>query len=112
METLKNWWRGANHLLWLLSLAIGLVMTWLVNVVPAVTAVVRVGLVYCLLNAAFAVWTGWALRDRPRGWQLLVFPCSYLIGSSLFGAQYSLFFAPAYLALAYLTWSMIRTSHK
>lgn len=111
METLKKWWRGADRRLWVLSLLIGLVMTWLINVVPVVTAVVRVGLVYCLLNGGFAVWCGWELRARSRGWQLLVFPVWFLIASYLFGAQYSMFFAPAYLAVSYLTWSMNRASH-
>ena len=105
MKSLKSLWQRADRRLWVLSILIGFVVTWLVNIVPFINKVERFAVFYLLLYGAFAIWTGFTLQNRRRCWQAFVFPAAHL-----FGPKYSLYFAPAYLAVAYLAWSMVRAN--
>ncbi|MEK1322545.1 MAG: hypothetical protein ACFWUH_02415 [Limosilactobacillus fermentum] len=110
MKSLKSLWQRADRRLWVLSILIGFVVTWLVNIVPFINKVERFAVFYLLLYGAFAIWTGFNLQNRRRCWQAFVFPVSFLLAAHLFGPKYSLYFAPAYLAVAYLAWSMVRAN--
>ena len=88
MKSLKSLWQRADRRLWVLSILI----------------------FYLLLYGAFAIWTGFTLQNLRRCWQAFVFPVSFLLAAHLFGPKYSLYFAPAYLAVAYLAWSMVRAN--
>lgn len=109
MKSLKSLWQRADRRLWVLSILVGFGLTWLVNVLPFIDKVARFVIFYLVIYGAFAIWTGLALTKEPRCWRAFIFPVCFLVAAYLFGPRYSLYFAPAYLAIAYLAWSMART---
>ena len=55
MKSLKSLWQRADRRLWVLSILIGFVVTWLVNIVPFINKVERFAVFYLLLYGAFAI---------------------------------------------------------
>lgn len=104
---MKKAWQRLDKRLWLLSVLIGVGLTLILDKLPFITRVVMVEFSLILINGFFSIWTGyWIYKHRGKWFELFIFPLLYLITAYFFMPHYTYYFALAYLALAYLSWSL------
>jgi len=97
---------------WILGAGLGFIVTWLAYTLPFINSVIRVGVIFIIVNIIACIWLGFHLSSHARGWQLLVFPIWFLLAVFLFGARYTWYLPLVYLAISYLAWSMKRSQTK
>lgn len=107
MNFMKRIWQKIDKQLWLWSIVVGLVLTFIVTKLPFLTRVTMVEFVLILINGGFSIWTGYRIYQKQGHWgELFIFPLLYLVMAYFFMPNYTYYFGIAYLALAYLSWSL------
>ncbi|MBD5806565.1 hypothetical protein EAI26_09285 [Lactobacillus sp. 0.1XD8-4] len=107
MNFMKKAWQRLDKQLWLSSILVGMVLTLIIDKLPFVTRVAMVELILILVNGLFSIWTGyWIYKHQGKWLELFIFPFFYFITAYFFMPRYTYYFALAYLALAYLSWSL------
>lgn len=111
MQKFKKVWQKYDLSIWVGSLFIALV-AWLANrlvKLPHIRRSQMVLLSWLIINGCFALWVGIHVKQRTSGWwKLFVFPLIYALVAFFSMPRYSLYLAPAYLALSYLAWAMTK----
>lgn len=97
-----------NWVIWLGSIAFGLILTALCAKLPFVSRVTMMWLDLIIINGIFCIWLGRNLSNKSKPWELFIFPVLFLIGGYLFTPRYMWYFALIYLGVSYLSWSMSR----
>ncbi|MGY0291599.1 hypothetical protein [Limosilactobacillus fermentum] len=106
---MKSLWQRADRRLWVLSILIGFVVTWLVNIVPFINRVERFAVFSCSGTGPLQFGLGSPFKTGA-GVGKPCLPGQFSAGGPPVGPKYSLYFAPAYLAVAYLAWSIVRAN--
>lgn len=107
MNFMKSLWQNIDKQLWIGCIAIGFILTFVVTKLPFITRVTMVEFVLILINGGFSVWTGYRIFKKQGHWtELFIFPVLYLVTAYFFMPKYTYYFGPAYLAIAYLSWSL------
>lgn len=109
MQKFKEVWQKYDLSFWVGSVVVALV-AWLANrmvKLPHIRRSQMVLLSWLLINGCFAIWVGMHVKQKfDHWWKLFVFPVLYGLVAFFFMPRYSLYLAPAYLALSYLAWAM------
>ena len=93
--------------IWVISL-VSLVLTAACGRIPS-TSDLKLGFwLLLLIFMGVAAYVGYALK-KSHWVNLFIFPVCYMIGAYFFAPQYSWYYAPIYLLVSYLAWSMSRT---
>lgn len=107
MNVMKNVWEKTDKQLWAWSIGIGLLLTLIADKLPFIHRVTMVEVFLILINGIFSIWTGYRIHKQQGAWgELFIFPVFYFIAAYFFMPKYTYYFALAYLALAYLSWSL------
>ena len=90
------------------ALLMGLVTPLLIKHVPLLKVkLIGIPVILMLVNFCYSAGLGlWIKKHAQSGWLLYIFPLVFLLMNYLLLPKYIYYFAPIYLMIEYLCWSM------